>query len=48
MLEKTTFALRGHILHTPTPRAIVCMPESYLVCEEGKTAGVFTELPERF
>ena len=48
MLEKATFALRGNILHTPTPRAIVCMPESYLVCEKGKAAGVFAELPERF
>lgn len=48
MLRETTFALKGNILYAPTPKEIVTAPDSYLVCEAGKVAGVFAELPARF
>lgn len=42
------FALRGHIVHTPTKDDFSVSENAWLVCEEGKVAGVFDELPERY
>lgn len=43
-----TFALKGHVIHTPTCGQLSLHPASYLVCEEGKVAGVFPQLPNRW
>lgn len=43
-----TFALRGNIFYTPAPGQLAVHPESYLVCEQGRAAGVFPALPERY
>lgn len=42
------FALKGNILYTPVCGRIEAAADSYLVCEEGKVAGVFDTLPEAF
>lgn len=43
----TCFALKGTILDTPTPSALRCR-EGFLVCQDGKCAGVFAALPEKY
>ena len=41
------FALKGLILDTPTPGALRSR-EGYLVCEDGRCAGVFDALPAKY
>lgn len=43
-----TFALKGNLLYTPECGRLELHPASYLVCEQGKSAGIFSELPERW
>lgn len=43
-----TFALRGNVIYTPECGRLELHPHSFLVCEEGKVAGVFPALPERW
>lgn len=40
------YILRGNICYSETQNQIRIVPNSYLVCLEGRSAGVFTELPE--
>ena len=47
-MQNTTFALRGNIFYTPAPGSLAVHPESWLVCEEGRVAGVFPSLPGRY
>ena len=42
------FALKGNIIWSRTPQALVFAPQHYAVCENGACAGVFAQLPERF
>ncbi len=42
------FVLRGHIIWCDSPSHINFVPHGYLVCENGRSAGVFDSLPERF
>ena len=42
------FALRGNIIHTPQRNAFAVAQNAYLVCENGKVAGVFDNLPDRY
>ena len=48
MKPQKSFALRGDILYSESPQRIRSAPGSYLVCEEGRVAGVFSQLPERY
>ena len=43
-----TFALKGNIIYTPACGQMELKPESYLVCEKGVVAGVFSALPEQY
>ena len=43
-----SFALKGHICHTPDAEHLVIRENAYAVCEEGICRGVFDEIPERF
>lgn len=45
---KETFALRGNVIYAPECGRLELHPHSFLVCEEGKAAGVFAALPERW
>lgn len=42
--QKRDFALLGHIVYTPTPEAMAIYPNHYLVCKNGKSAGVYAAL----
>lgn len=44
-----SFVLRGNIIYAPEPKTVTLCPNAYAVCDEnGKCAGVFDVLPERF
>lgn len=47
-MKKTTFALKGSIVYSMDKDHIVSNPNSYLICENGISAGVFERLPERY
>jgi guanine deaminase len=42
------FVLRGDIAHSESPAALLCREGAFLVCREGKSAGVFAEVPPEY
>jgi guanine deaminase len=46
----SSFILKGDLIYSRSPRELVSVPGGLLVCEEGRSQGVFRkdELPERF
>ena len=42
------FAVFGDICYSDSPDRLVCREDSYVVCENGKSAGVFSVLPEKY
>ncbi|MCL1880139.1 MAG: amidohydrolase family protein [Actinomycetia bacterium] len=42
------FALKGDIVYNISPTAVSCTEDGYLVCVAGRSAGVFSELPEAY
>jgi guanine deaminase len=46
--QAKTFSLKGNILYSESLNKIISAPNSYLVCENGKSAGIFDKLPEHF
>jgi len=42
------FVLKGHIIWCESPSDVHFVPHGVLVCEEGRCAGVFPALPERY
>ena len=47
-MKQTTFALKGTICYSQSQNQIGVYPDSYLVCENGLCAGIFSELPEAY
>lgn len=47
-MDMKSYALKGNILYSRTPKELVCIEQGYLICEEGKVEGVYETLPERF
>jgi len=47
-MNNTAFTLKGNIIYSKGPKELVCIPNGYLVCEEGKVAGVYETLPEKY
>ena len=45
---KPIFALKGNIVFTPVCGQLSLHPQSYLVCEDGRVAGVFETLPPQY
>lgn len=43
-----TFVLKGDICHSRGPSTLRTIPDGYLVCEDGVSAGVFDALPSRY
>ena len=41
-----SFVLKGDVCHSLSPREVCCVEGGYLVCVDGRSAGVFEELPE--
>jgi guanine deaminase len=42
------FVIQGDICWSKSPNSLETMPNSFLVCEEGKSAGVFSQLPKQY
>jgi guanine deaminase len=40
--------LRGDAVYSESPAALICSEGAFLVCREGKSAGVFTRLPPEY
>ncbi|MEE1200064.1 MAG: amidohydrolase family protein [Christensenellales bacterium] len=47
-MEGKNFVIRGNICHCTTRTEIDVVPNGYVVCEEGRSQGVFHQLPERY
>lgn len=47
-MKEKTFALKGTVFYSKTKDEICVSPDSYLVCEDGLSAGVFPVLPEAY
>ena len=43
-----TFALKGTICYSISPQELSVTPNSYLICSQGKCAGIFPALPEKY
>ncbi len=43
-----SFVLKGDICHSKSPTTLATHPNSYLVCENGRSKGVFERLPENY
>ena len=42
------FAIRGHICYSEDQKKIRTVDQGYVVCEDGKSRGVFETLPEEW
>ena len=47
-MDTKSFVLRGNVCYSVSPREVSCTERGYLVCIDGRSAGVFAELPERY
>lgn len=47
-MSRNTFALKGTICWSKGSRELAIMENGFLICEDGVSAGVWQELPERF
>lgn len=43
-----SFVLKGNVCYNTTPQEVSCTANGYVVCVDGKSAGVFAELPEKY
>lgn len=44
-MNTSIFALKGHIIHTPTPKGFEIFENSYVVCKKDTVIGIFKDLP---
>lgn len=44
-MRKTAFAIKGNLFYSADKDHLVSLPSGYLICEDGKSAGVFERLP---
>lgn len=47
-MQQDSFVIRGDICYSETPQSLRLCPDSWLVCLEGHSAGVFPVLPEQY
>lgn len=47
-MQQDSFVIRGDICYSETPQALNLSPDSWLVCLDGHSAGVFPTLPEQY
>ncbi len=48
MHESQNFVLHGDIVYSQSPHVLSCLPGGWLVCEEGRVAGAFETLPQKY
>lgn len=46
--QPKSFVIKGNFCYSESPTRLICQPDSYAVCIEGHSAGVFSALPERY
>lgn len=47
-MDTKSFVLAGNVCYSANPQEVSCTERGYVVCVDGKSAGVFSELPERY
>jgi guanine deaminase len=47
-MDKGSFALKGIITHTPSFHEVEFHENQYVVCENGRSGGIFSGLPEKY
>lgn len=47
-MQTQAFALRGTLIWSESPRRLCCKEGHYLICRDGRVAGVFETLPEQY
>lgn len=47
-MKARSFVFKGDVCYSLSPREVSCTEGGYLVCVDGRSAGVFEELPERY
>ena len=45
---ETSFVVKGHICHTKTPKVLELHEDSYVVCIDGLSKGIFEVLPDEY
>ena len=48
MTRVRPFVIQGDICYSASPQTVETVENGYLVCEEGRCAGVFRELPQAY
>ena len=48
MTGSKNFVLKGNICYSEDPRTLKMVEQAYLVCRDGKSAGIFKEIPAQF
>jgi guanine deaminase len=48
MEENNCFALKGNIFYSESSKQIQCIPNGYIVCEDGNVIGVYNSLPLKY
>ena len=47
-MKPTTFAIRGTVCFSTDSQNLTCLENAFIVCQDGRTVGVFPELPAQF
>lgn len=47
-MNEKTFALKGTVCYSKNPQELSVTENAYLICEDGVSAGVFTQLPDKY
>lgn len=47
-MPENSFIIKGDICHSLAPGKLECAGGAFLICEDGHSAGIFRELPERW
>lgn len=48
MIQDTCFALKGAVVYTEKKEEFICYDQAYVICENGKSKGVYETLPEQY
>ena len=46
--EPKSFVIKGDVCYSTSPQEVSCTQDGYLVCVDGRSAGVFAELPQSY
>ena len=47
-MKPTTFAIRGAVCFSTAPEKLTCFENAFVICQNGRTVGVFPQLPAQF